>query len=174
MSPSGETPISAILKGVAAGLVGTLAMDLVWYSRYRQSGGEQSFVEWDLASGVDDYENAPAPAQVGKRIVEGFFATELDAKTARSMTNFVHWATGAGWGTGHGVVHGSMPAPSALTGILTGVGAWATSYATLAPAGIYKPIWEYDAATLWKDLSAHLVFGLATGITFRLLVRRNG
>lgn len=174
MSASGETPLSALLKGMTAGLVGTLAMDLVWHARYRKSGGEQNFVEWDLAAGVDDYENAPAPAQVGRRIVEGFFDTELDPKTARPMTNVVHWATGVGWGAAHGVVHGSMAAPKALAGVLTGVGAWATSYATLVPAGIYKPIWEYDAATLWRDLSAHLVFGLATGITFRYLVRRSG
>jgi len=23
--------------------------------------------------------------------------------------------------------------------------------------GVYKPIWEYDARTIWQDLSAHLV-----------------
>jgi len=25
--------------------------------------------------------------------------------------------------------------------------------------GVYKPIWEYDARTIWQDLSAHLVYG---------------
>ncbi len=171
MSAPHETPIRAIAKGVTAGLVGTLAMDLVWYSRQRRSGGDQSFIEWDLAAGVEDYDDAPAPAQVGKRIVEGLFDTQLDPKTARPMTNLVHWATGAGWGAAHGIVHGSTGVPKALGGLLTGAIAWATSYATLAPAGIYKPIWEYDAVTLWKDLSAHLVFGLTTGVVFRLLAK---
>jgi hypothetical protein len=32
---------------------------------------------------------------------------------------------------------------------------------------LYKPIWEYDLPTLWKDLSAHLVYGLGTAATFR-------
>lgn len=167
-----DTPLAAILKGAVAGIAGTLAMDLVWFSRYRKSGGEQTFVEWDLASDVDGYDNASAPAQVGKRVVEGLLQTELDPKTAAPMTNLVHWATGAGWGVAHGVVHGSMANQRALGGLVTGAGAWGTSYATLAPMGLYKPIWEYDAKTLWQDLSAHLVFGLVTGIVFKLLSSR--
>lgn len=169
MSASHETPLGAVLKGAVAGIVGTLAMDLVWYSRYRKSGGDQSFAEWDLASGIEDYSSASAPAQVGKRLVEGFFDLKLDPKTAAPMTNIVHWATGSGYGIAHGIVHGSMAKPTALGGLLTGAGAWAMAYATLAPAGLYQPMWEYDAKTLWKDLSAHLVFGLATGLTFKLL-----
>jgi hypothetical protein len=35
--------------------------------------------------------------------------------------------------------------------------------------GVYKPIWKYDLRTLGKDLSAHLVFGTATAVAFRLL-----
>jgi hypothetical protein len=34
------------------------------------------------------------------------------------------------------------------------------------PAKIYLPMREYDAETLWKDFSAHLVYGLATAKTF--------
>lgn len=164
-----ETPLGAITKGAVAGIVGTLAMDLLWYARYRRSGGDQSFIEWDLASGTEGYEDASAPAQVGRRVVEGLFQVELDPRTARPMTNVVHWATGAGWGTAHGIFHGSMATQSSLGGLATGAVAWGTSYATLAPIGLYKPIWEYDAGTLWKDLSAHLVFGLTTGIVFKLL-----
>jgi hypothetical protein len=42
----------------------------------------------------------------------------------------------------------------------------------LVPASLYKPVWEYDAETLWKDLSAHLVYGIATATTFRVLAER--
>ena len=51
---------------------------------------------------------------------------------------------------------------------------WATSYATLPLAGIYKPIWQYDVATLEKDLSAHLAYGAATGAALAPLLRRFG
>jgi hypothetical protein len=43
------------------------------------------------------------------------------------------------------------------------------SYAVLVPAKLYKPIWEYDVPTLAKDLSAHLVYGLAAAATLRVL-----
>ena len=38
-------------------------------------------------------------------------------------------------------------------------------------AGLYKPIWEYDAKTLAWDLGAHLAYGAGTGTTFWLLTR---
>ena len=39
-------------------------------------------------------------------------------------------------------------------------------------AGTELPPWEYDAEALWKDLSAHLVYGIATVTTFRGLAGR--
>jgi hypothetical protein len=46
---------------------------------------------------------------------------------------------------------------------------WASDYVTLPLAGVYQPIWEYDAQTLYKDLSAHLVFGIAADAALRLI-----
>lgn len=164
-----DTPLGAIFKGAMAGIVGTVAMDLVWYSRYRRDGGEQSMTDWEFSSELEGYEDAPAPAQVGKRLIEALFDTELDPETAAPMNNAVHWATGAGWGALHGIVNGSAAKPSALAGLVTGAVAWVTSYLALAPAGLYKPMWEYDAETLWNDLSAHLAFGIGTGFAYKLL-----
>ena len=31
--------------------------------------------------------------------------------------------------------------------------------------GVYKPIWEHDARTIWQDLSAQLVYGVTTATT---------
>jgi hypothetical protein len=42
----------------------------------------------------------------------------------------------------------------------------------LPEAGLYKPIWEYDATTLARDLTAHLGYGAGTGTAFWLLARR--
>jgi hypothetical protein len=41
----------------------------------------------------------------------------------------------------------------------------------MPPARLCKPIWEYDAKTLAKELSAHLVYGGATGSAFAALAR---
>jgi hypothetical protein len=88
------------------------------------------------------------------------------------MNNAVHWATDIGWGTLHALVAASRRSgkePRARYGLATGASAWAASYATLAPAKLYKPMWEHPPSVLGKDLSAHLVYGHATGAAFRLL-----
>lgn len=163
------TPAAAIARGAAAGLAGTLAMDALWYRRYRRGGGEDGFLDWELSAATESYEQAGAPAQVGKRIVEGFLQRGLPPASAGMMNNAVHLLTGVAWGATHAIITTSTPAPHAATGPLTGATAWAASYAMLTPAGIYKPMSEYPPAVLWQDLSAHLVFGLGTGIAFAAL-----
>lgn len=164
------TPLGAVTRGAAAGLAGVAAMDLLWYRRYRAGGGEDGFVDWEFSAGTTDYESAGAPARVGKRIVEGFLQRELPPESARTMNNVVHWLTGVGWGTAHGVTFGAAARRAhPWLGTVTGVVAWLASYAVLAPAGIYRPLSEYDAETLWKDLSAHLVFGGTTGLVYALV-----
>jgi len=166
------TPAATILRGAAAGLAGTLAMDALWYWRYRRDGGDDGFLDWEFSAGTTSYEQAGAPAQVGKRIVEGYLQRELPPSSARWMNSAVHLLTGVGWGVSHAVVTTSTAAPRMASGPATGVAAWASSYATLAPAGIYEPVWTYPPPVLWQDLSAHLVFGLGTGIAFGALSRR--
>ena len=46
---------------------------------------------------------------------------------------------------------------------------WLSSYVILPLLEVYKPIWEYDAGTLGKDLSAHLLYGAATSGAFAAL-----
>lgn len=166
--PSAST---TILRGAAAGLLGTLAMDALWYARYRRGGGEDSFWDWERSAGTTAYDEAGAPAQVGRRIVEGYLQRPLPPASAAPMNTVVHLLTGVGWGVAHAVVTTSTPAPQAASGPLTGVAAWGASYALLAPAGIYEPIWTYSRDELWQDLSAHLLFGLGTGAAFGALAR---
>ncbi|MGI9658342.1 MAG: hypothetical protein ACR2OD_05490 [Gaiellaceae bacterium] len=166
--------ITPSVQGAIAGTVGTVAMDLVWYARHRRGGGSTPFVDWELSRTTTSYDNAAAPAQVGKRMVESLFQTELGPGTAATMNNVVHFATGAGWGALHGIVEHTTGKRDPSRGLVTGAAAWLGSYAVLTPAGLYKPIWQYSPKTLAKDLSAHLAFGLATSSTFALLNRPDG
>jgi hypothetical protein len=162
------TPLGAIVRGALAGAAGLLAMDSLWYRRYKQGGGGQSFAEWESSAGVESYDQAGPPAQVGRRVVGGFLGRDLEPGTARAMNNAVHWLTGVGWGVAHGVVVGSFPRQRAVDGIATGVVAWGSSYLLLGAAGVYKPIWEYPREVLWQDFTAHLLFGATMGVSFRL------
>jgi uncharacterized membrane protein YagU involved in acid resistance len=104
-------------------------------------------------------------------MVEGFTGHALPPERAALMNNFMHWAYGIGWGTAYGVLAGSLPRSSKALGFPFGMVVWATGYVVLPQAGVYKPIWEYDPRTLWKDLSAHLAYGTATATTFAWLTR---
>jgi hypothetical protein len=165
------TPLGAILRGLVAGAVGTVAMDMVWYMRYRRGGGKEKFLDWELSTDLTSWDNAPAPALIGKRMVEGFTGQPLPPERAAVMNNFMHWAYGIGWGTVYGILAGSLARPFVALGIPFGAGVWATDYVVLPKAGVYKPIWEYDPKTLWKDLSAHLAYGAGTAATFAFLTR---
>lgn len=163
------TPIGAVARGVAAGGIGTVAMDMLWFTRYRRGGGDAGFAEWEFSSNVSSWDSAPAPAQVGKRLVEGLFALHLAPKRAALVNNVTHWGYGLLGGAQYGIVAGSLRTSRIRYGLPFGAGVWATSYIVLPAAKLYKPIWEYDSTTLAKDLSAHLVYGLGTATALRLL-----
>ena len=55
--------------------------------------------------------------------------------------------------------------------LLKGTVVWAAGYVVLPKADVYKPMWEYDPKTLWKNLSAHLAYGTGTAATFAWLTR---
>ncbi|MGH9127662.1 MAG: hypothetical protein ACRDY2_01540 [Acidimicrobiales bacterium] len=165
---SRPTPLGAVVRGVVAGAVGTAALDLVGYARYRRGGGEQGLLAWDSSAELAGWDAAPAPALVGKRVVEGLFQIELEPPWARATNNIMHWGYGTGWGAAYGILAGSLRRPGLAVAGLFGPVVWASGYVVLPLARLYKPIWRYDAATLLADLGGHLVYGLTTAVAFRL------
>jgi hypothetical protein len=168
------TPVGAVLRGLAAAAVGTLAMDLALFARYKRGDGKTGFREWELSSGIESWDQAPAPAQVGKRVFEGLFQRTLPDQRAPLVNNITHWGYGIAGGGAYGLVVGSLRRPRVWFGAPFGAGVWGSSYVVLPAAGLYRPIWEYDRRTLANDLGAHLVYGLATAAAFRLLSPRRG
>lgn len=158
----------SVAAGAVAGAVGTLAMDLLWYGRFRKGGGTQDFVSWETSEGTVDYEHAAAPARTAQAVA-ALAGVELPDASARTVNNLVHWGTGIGWGEAHGFVSALTGVTSPLMGPVTAVLAWATSYVVLPKLGVYQPIGEYDRDVLLQDLTAHLTFGAALGIAYRLL-----
>jgi hypothetical protein len=163
------TPLGAIVRGLVAGAIGTAAFDAFLFARYRRGGGQSPFREWELSSGMTSWDDAPAPAHVGKRLVEGVFQTNLPPTRAPLVNNVTHWAYGIVNGAQYGVVAGSLPEPRIRYGLPFGATVWGSGYVILPAAKLYEPIWRYDLKTLANDLSAHLVYGLATAAAFRLL-----
>jgi hypothetical protein len=146
-------------------------MDLLWYRRYRRDGGKEPFLRWELGGDILGWADASAPGQIGKKVEQLVTGREPPERWARTTTNVVHWATGIGWAVQYGVLAGRTAGHPVLRVLGLGPAVWLSGYVILPVAGVYKPIWEYDAETLAEDLSAHLVFGLATGTAFAVLSR---
>lgn len=163
------SPLGAVVRGLLSGALGTAAMDVVLFVRYRRDGGRSSPEDWEFSKGLSGWEDAPAPAQVGKRLTEGLFQVELPPTSAPLVNDMTHWAYGILNGALYGLVAGSLPKQRDSFGLPFGALVWAGDYVILPAAKLYEPIWEYDLQTLARDLSAHLVYGLATATAMRLL-----
>jgi hypothetical protein len=150
-------------RGLLAGAAGIIAMDALWYRRYRASGGTSSPLNWEFRSAAAGFDEAPAPAKVGKRLADTINVTLPDSLVG-ATNNVVHWATGLSWGVAAVAVQVIPGVRPLKAGLVTGVAAFATSYAVLPKLDIYEPITQYDTPTLAKDLSAHLAFGAAAGL----------
>jgi hypothetical protein len=165
------SPLGAVVRGVVAGAVGTVALDAANYAQYRAGGGTQKPRQWEFAEGLDSWEAAPAPAQVGKRLYEGLLQKELPPSSARLVNNVTHWAYGTSWGAVYGVVAASTRSRR-LQGPLFGTLVWLSGYVVLPIAKLYQPIWKYDCKTLARDWSGHLAYGTTTAVAFRVLSGR--
>lgn len=159
-----SAPVRRVLAGALAGAAGTLAMDLVWYARARRQGSDAGFGEWEIVGDLERWDDAPAPGQVGRKIVAGVTGADPPVERAAVISNVMHWAYGSSWGAAYAL---AFPRRPWWAGAALGATVWASDYVTLPLAGVYEPIWKYDAATLAKDLGAHLVFGTATDLTLR-------
>jgi hypothetical protein len=164
-------PVAAIVRGVAAAGLGTLAMDAWLYRDYRHEGGTEAFPGWETSADLDSWEDAPAPAQAGRKLLDAVLGHELSPRYARALNNATHWGFGLATGAGYGLLVGSRREPKLWSGLPFGAAVWAGGYVVLPLLGVYKPIWKYDLTTLRKDLTAHLVFGTATAAAYRLLWR---
>lgn len=159
------------VAGVVAGAVGTVAMDLVWYRRYRRDGGKDSYWRWESASGVLGWDQASAPGQLGRKVLHAVTGKAPADEWARATTHVVHWTTGVGWGIQYGVLASWSSRRPWLRALALGPAAWSASYVVLPLAKVYRPVWEYDLHTLQQDLTAHLVYGAAASTAFAVLTR---
>jgi hypothetical protein len=164
------TPLAAVAGGLLAGAVGTVCLDTVQYLKYRRAGGTESPLAWEFAP-VESWDKAPDPGQVGRRVIEGLTKRELSDRWAFPISTVMHWAYGSSAAAAYGILAGSLRRPHAAYGLPFGAVVWATGYVVLPAAGLYKPIWEYDAKTLAWDLTGHLAYGAGTGAAFWLLAK---
>lgn len=113
-----HSPLGALARGAAAGAVGTAAMTVYQTLRSVRKGTP---VREAVAPGPPaEWDDAPAPGQVGYRFVRGLFQKDVPASRATTMTNVVHWLYGTAWGGLYGLAEGTAELNPLLAG--TGFG----------------------------------------------------
>ena len=162
------TPLGALLRGLLAGVAGTVLMTA--YQELVQSG-ESSSDDNEPASDAERWQQASAPAQVAKRILEGVFQQEVGADQIPFLTNVMHWLYGTAQGGVYGLVQETIRKNPLTTGLAFGASVWGLSYAQLVPMGIYEPPWRYPSKTLAVDLSYHLVYGVGVAGAHEMLTQ---
>jgi hypothetical protein len=168
--PTQPSPLGAVARGVVAGVAGTAAMT-AWQDvaqRLRSAGADE---DGDGAeSPQDPWEQASAPAKVGRRLLEGVLHKPVPADRIGLLTNVMHWGYGTGWGALWGLVAGTArPRRRVRAGVAFGTFVWAMSYAELVPMGLYEPPWASPPQELALDLSYHLAYGAGLGAAWAVV-----
>lgn len=157
------TPLGALGRGLLAGVVGTAAMTAAQRigGHFESTGGDEGQER--------SWEDAPAPAKVAKRILEGVFHRDVPVSRIDLLTHATHWLYGVAWGAVYGLAQETERPSPQRRGLLFAAGVWSASYIALVPMGIYEPPWRYPAGTLALDASYHLVYGEAVAAAYAVL-----
>ena len=159
-----------LVRGALAGMFGTVAMDALWYRRYRSGGGNSGVLVWEFGSKPSSWEKAPAPARAGKVLAAKLLGYDVPIEQARLLTNLMHWSYGPTWGGQFALVAAiRRQRPDPASALAFGTLLWASDYVTLPLMGVYQPIWRYPRRALLEDLTAHLLFGLCTAAALRMI-----
>ena len=96
------------------------------------------------------WDNAPAPALVAKRLLEGVLGHEIRRGTRALSTTPRTGGSASPTAPSYGLLLGSRRKPRVWFGLPFGAAVWVSGYVVLPPFGVYKPIWKYDLETLGR------------------------
>jgi hypothetical protein len=171
-----ESPISATLKGLAAGLVGTLVMTtaLQFVDRIGRlnDGPPGDAPAVDPITQPDDLtgDEVSPTERVAERLASGVFHAEISTQTRQRLGLGIYWTYGAFWGVLSAQLQESLRPPTLLYGAILGMVVWLVGPGRLVPAlGLYER--QSPASIIGRVLavSLHVLYGWTTAFTYREL-----
>ena len=173
-----ESPFQVTLKGVAAGLVGTLVMTSALQAIARLVGRVESTPEDD----PDDYSNVgeltaldasprlSPTEQVAERLASQVFRRELSRETRQRLGVGIHWAYGAFWGALSAQLQLTLRPPAVPYGAALGLAVWLVGPARLVPAlGLYERPSSSGLSRRLVAIGLHVLYGVTTALTLERL-----
>ncbi|HEX9987396.1 MAG TPA: DUF1440 domain-containing protein [Chloroflexia bacterium] len=163
--------LAGIIAGMLAGAAATAAMDGYW-AIVRNEPGERP--EQKPKRGDDNQEKEePSTQIIADKVSKAVTGREVPKKHKAEAGVAVHYATGLLWGAAFGALAARIPRLGIVAGLIYGVFIWLAldeiglRALNIAPDADEVPLEEHVQA-----LGAHLIFGGATGLATRLLLRR--
>ena len=177
-----ESPFQVTLKGVAAGLVGTLVMTsalqaaalLMPRRRSLADDDPDDYSDVDDLTALDQAPPVPPTEQVAERLASQVFKTELSRENRQRLGVGIHWAYGAFWGALSSQLQLTFRPPAVPYGIALGLAVWTVGPARIVPAlGIYERPTSPSLVRRGLAIGLHVVYGVVTALTLeRLSVTR--
>jgi hypothetical protein len=172
-----DGPFVVTLKGVAAGLVGTLVMTTALravdqLARARQAAPN----ELAAPAGYDEEEaGAVAPTErVAERLATNVFRTELSRETRQRLGLGIYWTYGAFWGALSAQLQETFAPPALYHGALLGLAVWVVGPMRLIPAlGLYERPPSASLVRRMLAIGLHLLYGWTTAFTYRQIAGRS-
>jgi hypothetical protein len=149
------------LAGAVAGLLATVPMTVAMEAMFRRLPQCERY--------------ALPPSQLTARVIEhGEMGRRLPRRPHTALTLAVHFAIGTAGGAAAGPLVRRLPLPRPFTGMLAGIGVWATGYLVSLPSlGIIRMTTKWPASRRRLMFVAHLVWGGALGVMLAPRHRRN-
>lgn len=147
----------SITRGLLAGAVGTLALDVASYGDMLVRGRSASGLPARLADRLAGRAHVP--------LGDG----EEKDNRAEAAGALLGYATGVGAGAAYGLLRRCRPPlPTWLAGPLLGAAVMAGSGGPAAALGLTDPT-SWDAASWVSDIVPHLVYGLTAAAAYRAM-----
>ena len=169
MESKQSSPLKGLASGIVAGGLGSFAMDCYWWVVQNVAGARP---EQKPKPGDDVPENEPATQVIADRVWEALTGSEVPEEMKPAAGVGAHYVTGMLSGAIFGVGAALRPRLGLFGGLLFGVAVWllldeiAIRALDVAPAPEKVPARHHIQA-----LGAHLVYGAATAIFTRFLLR---
>ena len=158
-----------VVKGAFVGIIAGLAATVVM-TEYQNLLSAMS--EEEKKKSKNKQEKEPATVKVAEMISEGAFDHKLTKKEKEIAGPAMHFAMGATSGAIYGIASELAPFTTSGAGLPFGAAVWLIADDVAVPAlGLSKSPTEYPLSTHAYALSSHLVYGLATDLVRRFLLK---
>ncbi len=153
-----QTPLGALTRGLAAGLIGAGVMAEAQVAIQKQLGISQS----------------GTTGEIGKRILEGVFQREVDEELKQKLDWIVHSAYSSLVGGGYGLVKGADGTSNIRDGAMFGAIVEGMAFVLLNAMKLSPPPWEEPPKYLVLDVAGHQAYGVSTALAFKALSGATG